>query len=66
MPKKTMGIIQTTAGRKFSIGVEVARIEPLDVETWKEELAKIENETDRAAVRSVLMTIYELRRKENA
>ena len=46
-----------------SIGVMVASIEVKPVESWKEELAKIENETDRAAVRSDLLTIYELRRK---
>ena len=44
----------------MSIGAETARIEALPVSDWKEELAKIENETDRKAIRSNLLTIREL------
>ena len=47
-----------------SIGCAVGRIEALPVEDWPAELAKIDNDQDRQAVRSDLKTIYKLRRAD--
>ena len=59
-----MAPMKAAASRKFSIGEEVARIELLDMAEWKSELAKIDSDQDRQAVRSDLKTIYKLRRAD--
>ena len=48
-----------------SIGVAVGRIEVLPVDQWRDELAKIDSEVDRAIIRGDLLTIYELRKVDD-
>jgi len=66
MPKTEIIRQAIQQGHSINIGRETARIEERPMKEWAAELAKIEDEADRAAVRANLKTVQRLIQAANA